>query len=63
MQHFEWMNARSEADATSSGATTVASAMIVPTGGRASQDAVILKAGGIDVLDLMKEGLLRHTAS
>jgi xanthine dehydrogenase YagS FAD-binding subunit len=59
MQRFEWLNAKSESEATSSGATTVASAMVAPTGGRTSQDAIIVKAGGIDLLDLMKEGLLQ----
>lgn len=59
MQQFEWLNAQSEAEAASSGATTVAAAMIAPTGGRASQNAVVVKAGGIDLLDLMKEGLLQ----
>ena len=59
MQQFEWLNAQSEAEAAGSGATTVAAAMIAPTGGRASQDAVVVKAGGIDLLDLMKEGLLQ----
>jgi len=59
MQRFEWLNAKSESEAMSSGATTVASAMVAPTGGRTSQDAIIVKAGGIDLLDLMKEGLLQ----
>jgi xanthine dehydrogenase YagS FAD-binding subunit len=59
MQHFEWLNAKSESEAVGSGATTVASAMVAPTGGRPSQDAIIIKAGGIDLLDLMKEGLLQ----
>ena len=59
MKRFEWVNAQSQADAAGSGATTVAAAMIVPTGGRALQDSVIIKAGGIDLLDLMKEGLLQ----
>ncbi len=59
MQQFEWLNAQSEAEAAGSGATTVAAAMIAPTGGRTSQDAVVVKAGGIDLLDLMKEGLLQ----
>ncbi len=59
MQQFEWLNAQSEAEAAGSGATTVTAAMIAPTGGRASQDAVVVKAGGIDLLDLMKEGLLQ----
>lgn len=59
MQPFEWLNAKSEADAAGSGATTVASAMIAPIGGRTSKDATVVKAGGIDLLDLMKEGLLQ----
>ena len=59
MQRFEWVNARSEAEAAASGATTVAAAMVVPAGERTSRDAVIVKAGGIDLLDLMKEGLLQ----
>src|SRR5664279_4511551 len=59
MQPFEWLDAKSEAEAAGSGAITVASAMIAPTGGRPSQDAIIVKAGGIDLLDLMQEGLLQ----
>ena len=59
MHRFEWLNATSEAEAAGSGATTVASAMIAPTGGRVSQDAIVFKAGGIDFLDLMKEDLLQ----
>lgn len=56
MQGFEWMNARSEAEAA--GATTVAKVM-VDSSGRLAGDAIIIKAGGIDLLDLMKEGLLQ----
>ena len=59
MRHFEWLNAQSEAEAAGSGATTVAAAMIVPTDGQTSNDAVVVKAGGIDLLDLIKEGLLQ----
>ena len=59
MQPFEWVNARSAAEAANSGATTVAAAMVVRVGGRATQDAVVIKAGGLDLLDLMKEGLLQ----
>jgi xanthine dehydrogenase YagS FAD-binding subunit len=57
MQPFEWQHARSEADAA--GATTVAAAMIVADGGGPAHDAVVVKAGGIDLIDLMKEGLLQ----
>lgn len=59
MQQFEWQKATSESEAGGSGATTVASAMLAPLGGQLAQDAVILKAGGIDLLGLMKEGLLQ----
>ncbi len=56
MQPFQWQRARSEADAA--GATTVATAMTPPDGVAPVHDAVVVKAGGIDLLDLMKEGLL-----
>src|ERR1019366_6829478 len=59
MQRFEWVNAQSEAEAAGSGVTTVAAAMIVPTGGRGFQDALFRKGGGNQLLDLMKEGLLQ----
>jgi xanthine dehydrogenase YagS FAD-binding subunit len=57
MQPFEWFNAGAAAEAE--GAVTVAAAMVVPTGGHIRQDAIIVKAGGMDLLDLMKEGLLQ----
>jgi xanthine dehydrogenase YagS FAD-binding subunit len=56
MQRFEWSNARSPADAA--GATTVAAAMTTPRA-PTSADEVLVKAGGIDLLDLLKEGLLQ----
>lgn len=56
MQPFEWVNARSQAEAANSGATTVAAAVLAPAGGR---DTFVFKAGGIDVLGLMKGGLLQ----
>jgi xanthine dehydrogenase YagS FAD-binding subunit len=59
MQPFEWVNARSAAEAANSEATTVAAAMVARVGGQATQDAVVIKAGGFDLLDLMKEGLLQ----
>jgi xanthine dehydrogenase YagS FAD-binding subunit len=59
MQPFEWVNARSAAEAANSGATTVAAAMVASVGTQAPQDTVVIKAGGFDLLDLMKEGLLR----
>ena len=36
----------------------VAEAMLAPDGGARSEDVRIVKAGGIDLIDLMKEGLL-----
>ena len=59
MQPFEWVHARSAAEAANSGATTVAAAMVASVGTQAPQDTVVIKAGGLDLLDLMKEGLLR----
>ncbi len=59
MQPFEWVNAQSAAEAINSGATTVAAAMVARVGGQATRDAVVIKAGGLDLLDLMKEGLLQ----
>jgi xanthine dehydrogenase YagS FAD-binding subunit len=57
MNHFEWTTPRTIDDAITATSTTVADAM-VSRSGRPSSDAVIFKAGGIDILDLMKEGLL-----
>ena len=57
MKRFEWANARSVAEASRSGIVTVADAM-QSRSGRPAGDAVILKAGGVDLLDMMKEGLL-----
>lgn len=53
MQRFSWQSARSVSEATSLAKATVADAMLGET------DSVVLKAGGIDLLDLMKEDLLR----
>jgi len=57
MNRFEWTNARAVADAAGAGNATVADAMQTRSGVPRT-DAVILKAGGVDLLDLMKEGLL-----
>jgi xanthine dehydrogenase YagS FAD-binding subunit len=58
MNRFEWTSARVVATVGRAGSVTVADAMLTQSG-QPGTDAVILKAGGIDVLDLMKEGLLR----
>jgi len=58
MTRFEWTSARNVAEAAAAASTTVADAMLAaPSGGEASP-ADLLKAGGIDLLDLMKNGLL-----
>ena len=55
MERFSWQSAHSVPQAAALATTTVADAMLAdPT-----ETSVILKAGGIDVLDLMKEDLLR----
>src|ERR1019366_8327127 len=55
MDRFTWQSARTVAEAASAGKCTVAQAMRADT----DADRVVMKAGGIDLLDLMKEGLLR----
>jgi xanthine dehydrogenase YagS FAD-binding subunit len=57
MKSFEWSNPHVLADAAEAGTGTVADAM-ASQNGRPSTDTIVLKAGGIDLLDLMKEGLL-----
>jgi len=57
MNRFEWVAARGLAEAAGAGSVTVADAMRTRSG-RPDTEAVILKAGGVDLLDLMKEGLL-----
>jgi xanthine dehydrogenase YagS FAD-binding subunit len=57
MNGFEWVDARSVAEAA--GGATVADAMVWRTGERLSDQEQVIKAGGIDLLDLMKEDLLR----
>jgi xanthine dehydrogenase YagS FAD-binding subunit len=58
MNRFEWMEARAVSDAVTAATATVADAMVSRTGERLSDQAVVVKAGGIDLLDLIKEGLL-----
>jgi xanthine dehydrogenase YagS FAD-binding subunit len=56
MNRFEWVEARTARQASELATTTVADAMIHPMGEQSG--AAVIKAGGIDLLDLMKEGLL-----
>ena len=58
MKSFEWANPRTLTDAASAGTGTTANAMLGKDGDP-PVDGIILKAGGIDLLDLMKEGLLK----
>jgi xanthine dehydrogenase YagS FAD-binding subunit len=57
MNRFEWTSAGDLAAAARTGSDTVADAMLTKSG-QPGTNAVVLKAGGIDLLDLMKEGLL-----
>jgi xanthine dehydrogenase YagS FAD-binding subunit len=57
MNRFEWTTARSIGEAVGSASTTVADAM-VSAAGEPHTDAAVFKAGGIDLLDLMKERLV-----
>ena len=57
MERFAWQSARSVAEAATLANTTVAEAMLADV--EPADRCVVLKAGGIDLLDLMKEDLLR----
>jgi len=57
MNRFEWVRAGTTGEAAAAASSIVAEAMLaIP--GSAPGEAQVLKAGGIDLLDLMKEGLL-----
>lgn len=69
MNRFQWMNATTLAEAATQTNSTVADAMVVATqraganqgatdGGRQPDNTSIIKAGGVDLLDLLKEGLV-----
>ncbi len=58
MQRFAWQSPRSVAEAATLAGRTVAAAMLADPAAPAPGYAV-MKAGGIDLLDLMKEDLLR----
>jgi len=59
VNRFAWINARTIAAAADAASSTVAHAMTVPPETMERDEAVIVKANGIDVLDLLKEGLLK----
>ena len=55
---FEWMTARSVTEAARAASTTTAAAMVDVRTSDAAPSADLLKAGGVDLVDLMKRGLL-----
>ncbi len=57
MNRFAWRAARSVAEAASAANTTTAACMSTADGAIAAEGA-LFKAGGIDMLDLLKEGLI-----
>jgi xanthine dehydrogenase YagS FAD-binding subunit len=58
MERFDWLEARIVSDAAIAATATVADAMLSRPGEQPSDQAAVVKAGGIDLIDLMKEGLL-----
>jgi xanthine dehydrogenase YagS FAD-binding subunit len=59
MNPFAWTYAKTIAEAASAASTTVAKAMTVPPDVMDHGETVVIKANGIDILDLLKERLLR----
>ena len=62
MRNFAFGKAETIAEAAAA-AGLVAEAMLAPDGGARSEDVRVVKAGGIDLMDLMKEGLLAPAGS
>ncbi len=58
MNRFAWTGARTISAAAVAASATVADAMTASPGARGRGEASVVKAGGIDLLDLMKENLL-----
>ncbi|MHB8428014.1 MAG: FAD binding domain-containing protein [Acidiferrobacterales bacterium] len=58
MESFAWQRAASALEAAAAATHTTAEAMLTLTGKPGSQPAVLVKAGGVDLLDLLKEGLV-----
>ena len=58
MDAFEWKRATSVQDAASRATHTTAEAMLGMPGDRAKPQATLVKAAGVDLLDLMKDGLV-----
>jgi xanthine dehydrogenase YagS FAD-binding subunit len=58
MHRFAFANTKTIAEATAGASTTVAAAMTASPESMAHARAAVIKAGGIDLLDLLKEGLI-----
>ena len=58
MKHFAVVNARTISEAAAAASMIVADAMTAAPETTGDRETCIVKAGGIDVLDLLKEGLL-----
>ena len=58
MRDFQWQLARSVRQAAASVNGTTEEAMIAPEGQAAGRWAALVKAGGVDLLDMMKDGLV-----
>ena len=61
MNNFAWVAPRTAAEAAAAASAVVADAMTVAPEAMGREEAAILKAGGIDLLDLLKENLLAPT--
>ena len=58
MEAFQWQQARSPTEAAALVTQTTAEAMLTLQDTPIAQQAILVKAGGVDMLDLMKEGLV-----
>src|SRR5208283_1094477 len=58
VNRFAWASARTVSEAAAAASTTVASAMTASPDAIDRREASVVKAGGIDLLDLLKEDLL-----
>ena len=58
MNRFAFTNARTISEAAIAASATVAEAMAATPEAMSRSEASVIKAGGIDLLDLLKEGLL-----
>jgi len=59
VNRFAWVNAKTISEAASTASNTVAHAMTLPPETMDKGETVVVKANGIDILDLLKEGLLK----